>query len=40
MKTLNDSSCRAEHIYLDYNASTPLGPEFIRFPPRHRQPSA
>ena len=26
MKTLNDSPCRAERIYLDYNASTPVDP--------------
>jgi cysteine desulfurase len=26
MKTLNDSSCCAERIYLDYNASTPVDP--------------
>lgn len=26
MKTLNDPPCRAERIYLDYNASTPIDP--------------
>ena len=26
MKSLNDSPCRAECIYLDYNASTPVDP--------------